>query len=130
MGLNFAIRNDDGSTVLAAAIPEVGIGYLGVALASGKAGFVAGGFASNGFGDLSPGGYGLVAALLTKSSRRSGQMTAAVTRELSFDSTAPVQSPVLALVGLIPLFRPGPLRSTRCGVGLRKRAAAQALPSR
>lgn len=39
-------------------------------IASGKAGFVAGGFASNGFGDLSPGGYGLVAALLTKSSRR------------------------------------------------------------
>lgn len=116
-----------GSAVLAAGIPEVGIGYLGVALAfgltvmtmafavggisgghfnpavslglalagrfeprnlvpywavqvagaiiaaavlyviaSGKVGFVAGGFASNGFGELSPGGYGLVAALLTE----------------------------------------------------------------
>jgi aquaporin Z len=116
-----------GSAVLAAGIPEVGIGYLGVALAfgltvmtmafavggisgghfnpavslglalagrfdaknlipywavqvagaiiaaavlyviaSGKAGFAAGGFASNGFGDLSPGGYGLLAALLTE----------------------------------------------------------------
>ncbi|KAB2654894.1 aquaporin Z [Brucella tritici] len=116
-----------GSAVLAAGIPEVGIGYLGVALAfgltvmtmafavggisgghfnpavslglalagrfdaknlvpywavqvagaiiaaavlyviaSGKAGFAAGGFASNGFGELSPGGYGLVAALLSE----------------------------------------------------------------
>ncbi len=34
------------------------------AIASGKAGFAAGGFASNGFGELSPGGYGLHAALL------------------------------------------------------------------
>jgi len=34
------------------------------AIASGKAGFVAGGFASNGFGDLSPGGYSMQAALL------------------------------------------------------------------
>lgn len=116
-----------GSAVLAAGIPEVGIGYLGVALAfgltvmtmafavggisgghfnpavslglalagrfdaknlvpywavqvagaiiaaavlyviaSGKAGFAAGGFASNGFGELSPGGYGLVAAMLSE----------------------------------------------------------------
>ena len=31
-------------------------------IASGKAGFVAGGFASNGYGDLSPGKYGLGAA--------------------------------------------------------------------
>lgn len=29
------------------------------------------------------------------------------------------------LAGLIPLFQSGPFRSTRCGVGLRKRAAAQ-----
>jgi len=116
-----------GSAVLAAGIPDVGIGYLGVALAfgltvitmafavggisgghfnpavslglaiagrfeprnlvpywivqvaaaiiaaaviyviaSGKAGFVAGGFASNGFGELSPGGYELMAALVTE----------------------------------------------------------------
>jgi aquaporin Z len=33
-------------------------------IASGKADFVAGGFASNGYGANSPGGYGLVAALL------------------------------------------------------------------
>lgn len=36
------------------------------AIASGKAGFEAGGFASNGFGDLSPGAYGLQAVLLTE----------------------------------------------------------------
>ncbi len=36
------------------------------AIASGKAEFVAGGFASNGFGDLSPGGYSMQAALLTE----------------------------------------------------------------
>jgi aquaporin Z len=34
------------------------------AIASGKADFAAGGFASNGFGALSPGGYGMQAALL------------------------------------------------------------------
>lgn len=43
-------------------------GFLGALvlylIASGKADFVAGGFASNGYGDLSPGGYGLTAALL------------------------------------------------------------------
>jgi len=36
------------------------------AIASGKAGFEAGGFASNGFGDLSPGGYALQAALIAE----------------------------------------------------------------
>lgn len=116
-----------GSAVLAAGIPDVGIGYLGVAfafgltvltmayavggisgghfnpavslglavagrfdfknlipywvaqlvgaiaaaavlyvIASGKAGFVAGGFASNGYGELSPGGYGLTAAFVAE----------------------------------------------------------------
>lgn len=34
------------------------------AIASGKGGWSAGGFASNGFGDLSPGGYSMQAALL------------------------------------------------------------------
>ena len=34
------------------------------AIASGKAGFAAGGFASDGFGELSPGGYSMQAALL------------------------------------------------------------------
>jgi aquaporin Z len=33
-------------------------------VASGKAGFTAGGFASNGYGELSPGGYSLTAALV------------------------------------------------------------------
>jgi aquaporin Z len=36
------------------------------AIASGKPGFVAGGFASNGYGAHSPGGYGLGAAFLTE----------------------------------------------------------------
>lgn len=35
-------------------------------IASGKTGFVAGGFASNGYGDLSPGGYSMVAAFLSE----------------------------------------------------------------
>jgi hypothetical protein len=58
-----------GSTVLAAAFPGLGIGFAGVALAfgiiaSGKAGFdVSGGFASNGYGAHSPGGYSLSACL-------------------------------------------------------------------
>lgn len=38
-----------------------GVLYL---IASGKAGFVAGGFASNGFGEHSPGGYSMMAALV------------------------------------------------------------------
>ena len=36
------------------------------AIAAGKPGFVVGGFASNGFGDHSPGGYGLLACLLAE----------------------------------------------------------------
>jgi aquaporin Z len=36
------------------------------AIASGKPDWVAGGFASNGFGDLSPGKYGLVSCLLSE----------------------------------------------------------------
>jgi aquaporin Z len=35
-------------------------------IASGKAGFQAGGFAANGYGDLSPGGYSLTAGLVTE----------------------------------------------------------------
>lgn len=35
-------------------------------IASGKTGFQAGGFASNGYGDLSPGGYSLTAALVAE----------------------------------------------------------------
>lgn len=46
-----------GAVVAAAAL------YL---IASGKAGFQAGGFASNGYGELSPGGYSLTAALVAE----------------------------------------------------------------
>ncbi len=35
-------------------------------IASGKSGWVPGGFASNGYGDLSPGKYSMTAALLTE----------------------------------------------------------------
>jgi aquaporin Z len=43
----------------------VGAGVLFL-IASGKAGFELGGFASNGFGEHSPGGYSLTAALVTE----------------------------------------------------------------
>jgi aquaporin Z len=45
------------------AILGAGTLYL---IASGKAGFELGGFASNGYGEHSPGGYSLMAALLAK----------------------------------------------------------------
>jgi aquaporin Z len=49
---------------VAGAIVAAGVLYL---IASGAAGFdLAGGFASNGFGDHSPGGYGLTSAALTE----------------------------------------------------------------
>ena len=41
-------------------------GAILYAIASGKPGFVAGGFASNGYGEHSPGGYGLGSAFLTE----------------------------------------------------------------
>lgn len=44
-------------------IAGAGILYI---IASGKAGFEIGGFASNGYGDHSPGGYSLTAALVTE----------------------------------------------------------------
>ncbi len=40
--------------------------YLLYAIASGKPGFVAGQFASNGYGPLSPGGYPIVSVILTE----------------------------------------------------------------
>ena len=43
------------------ALVAAGVLYL---IASGKPGFAPGGFASNGFGDLSPGGYSMQAALI------------------------------------------------------------------
>lgn len=48
---------------VAGAIAGAGILYL---IASGKAGFEIGGFAANGYGEHSPGQYGLVAALVTE----------------------------------------------------------------
>lgn len=127
LGTFWLVFGGCGSAVLAAAFPQVGIGFLGVALAfgltvvtmayavggisgghfnpavsvglavagrfpvaslvpyivaqvigavlaaavlyviaSGTAGFTAGGFASNGYGDLSPGGYSLMAALVAE----------------------------------------------------------------
>jgi aquaporin Z len=45
------------------AVAAAAVLYL---IASGKAGFQAGGFASNGYGELSPGGYSLTAALVAE----------------------------------------------------------------
>ena len=45
------------------AVAAAAVLYL---IASGKAGFQAGGFASNGYGELSPGGYSLMAALVAE----------------------------------------------------------------
>lgn len=45
------------------AVAGAGILYM---IASGKSGFEIGGFASNGYGEHSPGGYGLLAALVTE----------------------------------------------------------------
>lgn len=127
LGTFWLVFGGCGSAVLAAAFPELGIGFLGVAfafgltvltmaytvggisgghfnpavsvgltvagkfpasslvpyivaqvigavaaaavlylIASGKTGFAAGGFASNGYGELSPGGYSLTAALVAE----------------------------------------------------------------
>jgi aquaporin Z len=48
---------------IAQVIGAVAAGAVLFAIASGKPGFEPGGFASNGFGDLSPGGYSLQSAL-------------------------------------------------------------------
>jgi aquaporin Z len=55
--LPYIVAQTVGATVAA------GVLYV---IATGKAGVEVGGFASNGFGDLSPGGYGLVAALVAE----------------------------------------------------------------
>jgi aquaporin Z len=51
-------------------IAQIAGGIAGAAvlyiIATGKAGFEVGGFASNGYGEHSPGGYGLIAALVTE----------------------------------------------------------------
>ncbi len=48
---------------VAAAVAAGGVLYL---IASGKAGFELGGFASNGYGENSPGGYNMISALLAE----------------------------------------------------------------
>ncbi|MFN3196948.1 MAG: aquaporin Z [Bradymonadia bacterium] len=50
-------------TQVVAAIAASGVLYV---IASGKAGFAVGGFAANGYGDLSPGGYSMVACLVAE----------------------------------------------------------------
>ena len=58
------------SDVVPYIVAQVVGGVIGAAvlyvIASGKPDFVIGGFASNGYGDLSPGKYGLLAALVTE----------------------------------------------------------------
>ncbi len=49
---------------MAQVVGAIVAGAVLYAIASGKAGFAPGGFASNGFGELSPGGYSMQAALL------------------------------------------------------------------
>ncbi|MGN6449413.1 MAG: aquaporin Z [Brucella intermedia] len=48
---------------VAGSVVAAGLLYL---VASGRAGFVAGGFASNGYGELSPGGYNILAAVISE----------------------------------------------------------------
>jgi len=52
--------------IVAQTVGAIAAGGVLYVIATGKAGVEVGGFASNGFGDLSPGGYGMVAALLTE----------------------------------------------------------------
>jgi aquaporin Z len=52
--------------VIAQVIGAVAAAAVLYVIASGKAGFEPGGFASNGYGALSPGGYGLVSALVAE----------------------------------------------------------------
>ncbi|WP_114375093.1 aquaporin Z [Elioraea thermophila] len=54
------------SYIIAQVIGAVAAAALLFLIASGKPGFLAGGFAANGFGELSPGNYGLVSGLLTE----------------------------------------------------------------
>ena len=53
---------DAGPYILAQVVGAIAAGGVLFFIASGQAGFVAGGFASNGFGDLSPGKYSMVSA--------------------------------------------------------------------
>lgn len=49
---------------VAQVLGAIGAAAVIYAIASGKAGFAAGGFATNGYGDLSPGGYSLRSAVI------------------------------------------------------------------
>lgn len=50
--------------IVAQVVGAIVAGAVLYVIASGKAGFELGGFASNGYGDLSPGGYSMIAALV------------------------------------------------------------------
>ncbi|HEX4113549.1 MAG TPA: aquaporin, partial [Stellaceae bacterium] len=52
--------------IVAQVIAAIAAAALLYVIASGKAGWVPGGFAANGYGDLSPGKYGLGACLVTE----------------------------------------------------------------
>jgi aquaporin Z len=52
--------------MLAQVAGAIAAGFVLFLIASGKAGFELGGFAANGYGEHSPGGYGLVAALVAE----------------------------------------------------------------
>ena len=52
--------------IIAQTIGAIVAAYILLAIASGKPDFAAGGFASNGYGDLSPGHYSMMAAALTE----------------------------------------------------------------
>lgn len=54
------------SYVVAQVIGGIAGAFVLYMIATGKAGFVVGGFASNGYGELSPGGYSLTAVLLAE----------------------------------------------------------------
>ena len=52
--------------VVAQVLSGVVAGFILLQIASGQPGFEAGGFASNGYGDLSPGGYSMASAFLVE----------------------------------------------------------------
>lgn len=52
--------------VVAQVLGGVVAGFILLQIASGQPGFEAGGFASNGYGDLSPGGYSMASAFLVE----------------------------------------------------------------
>lgn len=56
--------NEAAPYIAAQTIGAILAGGVLFVIASGQPGFQAGGFASNGFGELSPGGYGMLSALL------------------------------------------------------------------